>query len=106
MPHSDVSLRQHAVQVSVRRLPRLAAFRDLCVQASNGKHPRTEPLETQVLRLWKPLEPHLSAYQRRLNTVKKDNPRHLSLLESDLARVDSVLAAMSPYVQHYQPKSR
>ena len=82
----------------------LAAFRDLVFKASNDKHARTEPLETQVLRLWTPLEPQLTAYQSRLNAVRKTKPRDLSLLESDLARVDAVLAAMAPYVAHYKPE--
>ena len=78
--------------------PNLKAFRDLCVEASSDRHARTEPLETQVLRLWTPLEPQLTAYQARLNAVGKQNPRH-----GDLGRVDAILAAMAPYVAHYKP---
>ena len=79
----------------------LKAFLDLCAQASLDTHARTEPLETQVLRLWTPLAPQLRAYQTRLNGIAQQNPKNVSLLAHEQASVDAILSGMTPFVSHF-----
>ena len=81
--------------------PNLKAFRDLCAQASLDTHVRTEPLETQVLRLWTPLAPQLQTYQTCLNAIAKQNPKNVSLLAHEQASVDAILSVMTPFVSHF-----